>query len=124
MSCNFFSVKTLYVGVVFSCRNETITHKFSIYYSSTRSNKVSGLMFSCKYGFMQISILPSFFLHVMTAKHLKESSTSISSSVAVQCIHCFFLFCQYTANEQLQLHVNCLKLFMELKLYLAQDFIG
>jgi len=26
-------------------------------------------------------------------------------------------------NEQLQLHVKCLKLFMEMKLYLAQDFI-
>jgi len=81
-------------------------------------------MFSCKYSFVQISILPSFFLHVMTTRHLKESYTSISSSVAVQCTHYVFLCCQYTVNEQLQLHVNCLKLFMEMKLYLAQDFSG
>jgi len=60
----------------------------------------------------------------MTTRHLKESYTSISSSVAVQCTHYVFLCCQYTVNEQLQLHVNCLKLFMEMKLYLAQDFSG
>lgn len=85
VSCNLFSVKTIWVCVVFSFSNETITHNFSTYYSSTRSNEVPGLMFSCKYSFVYTSNLPSFFLHVMCAKHLKESSTSISSSVAVQC---------------------------------------
>lgn len=123
--CNFFSVRALCVHVLFSFRNETIIHKFSIYYSSTRSNKVPGLMFSCKYSFLHISILQSLFLHVMTARHyLKGSATSMSSSVSIQCIHCFLLCCQDTVNEHLQIYVNCLKLFMEMKIYLAQNFIG
>jgi hypothetical protein len=81
---------------------------------------VPGLMFSCKHSFVHISILPSFSVYVMTAKdYWRESSTSISSSVSVQCIHCVFLCCQGAVCKQLQIHVNCLKLFMEMKLYLT-----
>jgi hypothetical protein len=82
-------------------------------------------MFSRTYSFVHIASLCSFSVHVMIARdYWKESSTLISSSVAVQGIHCVSFVVKEQLSEQLQIHVNYVKLFAEMKLYLTQNFSG